>query len=786
MKKFISLFIITVLLFLGERGRAEERKTSILIPVSINKQSSGNIQSEIRNVAGRNVISLQAAPLIDLLQKAGKKAPAELLEKRQDRVSLDELTSMGFYCNYDEEKVEIQISPPIDPDKPDLLQISTGQEFFRDGEKIKPVPVSGYVNTSATVGFRRDQKGATYGDDASARFDGVFNASGYVLEASGTVHTESSFQRDDVRVTKEVNWLNGMRVSAGDLFYPVVGYQNYRKMGGLSAYTIRDQKQGFLGNRVSDKQIEVRQPSTLTFFVNEQPVATRKVLPGLYDVSDIPMATGVNHIRVLVEADGTGQREEISFDDFFSDYGIKKGQRDFAVAVGEKSYDVDGVRNYDDNKKTFMINHRYDYSNRFSWSQYFQGDTDAQIVGFIEAFHAPGGYVQIDSAASNFTGHGGIASRVGYFKSSPDQFSLLSGDKYNLNFERKFSGFSTLDFGPQDGQTSLNLAYTFPTFKKMSLGIGASYGKIDSSVGDTYSYSGNLSRAMGDFYVTANASQRYAPGTPSELTVGLSLNWSPSERSYYLNTQYSEHSQSSTHLAMNTTRDQDVKGSITQSTGLQSLVTQSQITGTTNRNEMTFSADRTESRFDHSYLEHFSFNTRFAVAFAGGKIAIGRPISDSFFLTDSKHESRDYKLETWGRHAETGPMGEALLGFNNYQNNSVHVSSGDEFGHTFDNSGVYTVENSWRNGYLLKLKSNITPLVIHLTAPDLSDLKNSVMHLVNSESGENTDFFVSSDGEVFLEGIEEGSYEFYVGQYSGQFDLNRTGGHKYLDLRPAQ
>jgi hypothetical protein len=754
----------------------------ITIPININQETLVNLTVEVKTVNEKQIVKINTAQLVAIIQKLGKEIPKELIQIKTVFVSLDELTNLGFYSKYDDVKVQININLPLDKNNPNLLSIGPQQEAIVEGEKAKSETYSGYLNTSLTAGFRRDQQSNTYGDPLASRFDSVLNLNGYVIEATGSFQNGNLFERDDFRITKEVDKFNGLRISAGDLFYPVLGYQSYRKMGGVSAYTTRLEKQGMLSSRSSDKQIEIKYPSTLTFFVNDQAVATRKVSPGFYDISDIPLAVGVNRVRVLVEAEGSGQREEISFNDFVSDYGIKKGQQDFAIALGLKSVDLNSERSYLNEYQTLMINHRYDPSNEYSLSQYVQADKYAQLVGSIEAVHVIGGYVQLDSAVSNWMGVKGVASRIGYYKTKTDEFCIIDGDRYSVNAERKFSQFSSFETGPASSQTSLNLAYTLPLIKKSSIGFGGSYGKIDETNDAFYSFSGTVSRGFGNFYVNLNASQRYSQLSPAEYAFGLSLNWSPNERSFYMNSQQTGAGQNSTHLAMNTSRDQDVKGSITETSDVHSSTTQTQITGITNRNEMTVSGDRSESRSDRSYVEHFAFNTRFSLAFAGSKFAIGRPISDSFFMTDTHHEDKEYKIESWGKYSTTGAMGEALVGFQNYGSSSVRVQSGDPYGSNFESVGSYHVDKGWKSGYLLKIKRKISPTIVTLIPKEEDELKNSIIKMKNIETGFVSDFFVSSSNEIFLEGIESGVYEFSVGKYVGRFLLDGKGGRKELDL----
>jgi hypothetical protein len=653
----------------------------------------------------------------------------------------------------------------------------------RDGEKLEPASLSGYVNTSATAGSTRDPQAVAYGQGASAQFDSVVNAKGFVLEASGLAQDGAPFQRDDVRVTKEIDAKSGLKLSAGDLFYPVIGYQSFTKMGGASAYTATAERRGALGGRTGDKQIEVRQPSTLTFFVNDRPVATKKVLPGLYDLTDLPLATGINRVRVLIEADGTGQRQEVRFEDFLSDYGIRAGQGDFAIAAGLVSTDSPGRRAYDSGNAAILLSHRYDVSNTLSLSQYGQNDAYFGLIGALETLRAPGGYAQVDSAASSYGCRQdlGAATRVSYFKTHPDEFYLLAGDRYSLGLERRLAGFASADTGPQPGQTTGSGAYTFPQWGKLTLGLAASYGAIDSAKGETYSYSGNLSRQVGEAAVTLTAGRSFSLAAPPDYSVAVSVAWAPGsgQRPVSLNSQQSS-SSNSTQLSVGSPSEQGARGILAQSSSSQSQATSAQATLTTNRAETTFSESLSQSLADNGIRDAWSANTRFAVAFAGGKAAIGRPVQDSFFITDTKADGRAYGLEASGHKAETSALGEALVGFHGPLGSEARakVGKGDDMG----DAGSFYAERSWKQGYLVKLKQSAAPTVIAISSKDLERLKGMVMAIRNVKTGESASLFISSSGEAYVEGVEVGDYAYELGPYTGAIALTAEGGRLELAL----
>lgn len=753
----------------------------ILIPVSFNEDQKENLSLKSDIIENEQIFYLPKSFLLNKEKSLNLRFPDDIIKSNEEFVSTLKLKKHGFYVFFDEAKVELTIISPTDKNNTKKLSVINRTTQTPEGKKLKEEAYSGYVNTSLSSGFKRDYFGFSGRDPVRARFDGVLNANSFILEASGQFEEEKDFRREDVRLVKETNLLNGSRFSVGDLYFPVKGYQGYRRLGGISFYTTRQEKRGLLSSQASGRLLEIKQPSTITFYVNELPITSKKVLPGFYDLSDLPLSVGLNQVRVLIEAEGSGEKEQIIFDEFFSDYGLNKGQMDLSVALGDKAIDYKEKRQYNSDHRTFMLNSRYDLTNSYSLSEYLQLDQSYKLLGLIQALHLTPGFLEMDIAGSREESRGGIATRLSFFKTAKSEYSFLKGDCYTVSFDRKFKGFKVIDQNESTGSTSFSTSYHFPKKDKLSLSLNYLRRSLDIG-GLSQNYSVKTDYPLGQVFLSFLLQKTTLDRAPDDLMVGLTLTYSPKERNYYLNSQLSEKGIKRNQLSISSSKDQDIHGSITELENLNSHQYSTKITGVTNRAEFTFSGDHTETKHNYRYLEQFQLNTRFALAFAGNKTAIGRPISDSFLITDSIDQSRRYRLETWGRYSESGPMGEALLDFNNYQLNSVRASSNDLYDVGYRSFEKYYTQNSYKNGYIVTLNEKIAPTVISLKTENVEAYKLLELKLINVKTKEEVSSIVSSDGEIFLEEIDVGRYQYILGDKSGYLTLDALGGRKELEF----
>jgi len=715
----------------------ENEDTPLVLPVVINNLKTFDL--EIKNENDQFFIKLED------LKRTISSVESLDLTFNQEWISLDDLNKNGFLARFDDRKVLIEIFLPIDQKKIEKMSLSKGREI--EGELLEKAKKSGFVNISSTLTYK-DSDNKSISEPTFHRFDGALNFSDYVFEFNGYKKNQSDFVREDLRLSKDIG---DSRFSVGDLFYPVRGFQSYRRIGGFSAYSLTKDNlaNSPLSAKASDKVLEIKQPSKLTFFVNNTVVAVKSVVPGFYDVSEIPLTSGVNQIRVEVEADQSGEKNTFFFEDFMSDFNISKGRSEYGLALGQSYKDINENRTYDNEDKTALFHYRYDFSNKYSTTSYFESNPTNQLLGLIQAFHVSGGHIETDIGVSNQNSTISSAFRVGYFKNNSKKFCLIDGDRYSFNYEQRNKDFTNVETSIKEKTSSLNLTYSLPKIGKNSISFSTILNKTDST-DYLKTYSVNYSTSIKEAYLSLSLINSDRLNQPSEVSASLSLNLNLDQSTATLSHSYQNKTNTES-FSYNSNKEPGFKaqGSLSES---DSYITKSvQGTLSTNRNEITLSVNRNESKIVNSPYNRYSFNHRVSLAFADDKFAIGRPISDSFWISDSKKKA---DLLQNGRKAEKDSLGEALLGFQSYSFANVKALSGNE---GEEESQVFKSFNNFHSGYVVRLKNLISPSILKIKTKQ--DLAGSLVFMTNLSNLKTYEFFIDSNYDIYLEQIEAGNYE---------------------------
>jgi outer membrane usher protein len=174
--------------------------------------------------------------------------------------------------------------------------------------------VSGVVNVRAGVGWRTGREAESFREPVAVAFDGAVNIGGLVLEGDWFYDEGSrkSWQEDDARLVYDL-LDQEIRLSAGDVEPPLIGYQTPICTGGVAAFRNRN-LQPYRSTRPSTSQIlDLDQRSTVQAYVNGVRVNNFTLPAGRYDLRDLPLSAGTtNDVRIVIE-DQTGGRRELAF-----------------------------------------------------------------------------------------------------------------------------------------------------------------------------------------------------------------------------------------------------------------------------------------------------------------------------------------------------------------------------------------------------------------------------------------------------------------------------------------
>lgn len=728
----------------------EKSNEVLFLPSTVNKTNIVDLEVKEFDSDGVQVLMVDVSVLKDEILKINESVPS-FLEKVYGFKSLEELNQLGLISQYNEQKASLEFYLPPDPNRVEKVSLKSNPQI--EGELISKSKLSGFLNISTSINYRQSPN-LTIKEPTVNRFDSAINFDDFILESHGYQQSDKDFIREDVRISKDID---STRFVVGDLFYPVKGFQSFRKIGGIGAYSINaDQNaNSTTASKASDRLLEVKQPSTLTFFVNNQIVATKKVVPGIYDVSEIPLVSGVNQIRVQVEADQSGEKSFFVFEDFLSDFSIKKGRKEFGIAIGSRFADNSGKRIYDNSDQTILGNFRYDFGNKYSTTSYIEANPNVQLLGLIQAFHIKGGHVETDLALSR-SNQNFYAWRLNYVKNSSKDFCLIDGDRYNLGYEHRQIGFSNIETTNGYETSTYNLAYSFPKIKNYSVSIGSNF--IDNETSNELSkiYSISISKSFTNSFMSLSLTNSEIPKTSTELSaqLAININW---DKSVINLSQSRQNNTDTTTISYNPNKDPGIRGQFSQSKDLGSITKSAQTTISTNRNEMTISGVRYDLNHSNDYQSRFGFNHRIGIAFADSKIAIGRPLTDSFWISDSSNQT--VELESGSKVSKKDIFGEALLGFKNYSFATLKATTGSE---DSASTTTYKALNNYYNGYVVHLKDLISPTVLRFKTNQ--DIAGSIIRLKNLKSGKVYDFWIDSNLEIYLEQIDKGEYSFIINE----------------------
>ena len=114
------------------------------------------------------------------------------------------------------------------------------------------------------------------------------------------------FSRRDVTLTHD-DFSRSLRYSFGDIRPTVSQFQGGARLFGFNLERNYSEINPFKNLRPSGRSgFTLERPSTVSFEVNGAIVDTADLEPGTYSISDFPLASGANDVRVLID-DGTSR-----------------------------------------------------------------------------------------------------------------------------------------------------------------------------------------------------------------------------------------------------------------------------------------------------------------------------------------------------------------------------------------------------------------------------------------------------------------------------------------------
>jgi outer membrane usher protein len=384
-------------------------------------------------------------------------------------VTQAQLLAAGYPITYDADKLSLQVALPVTSRGTRTLKIAD-LDRARIGTFEKPARFSAYVNMRTNLDYV--SAGANQGlSDPQLFLDGAARFANIVAEYEATIRTgdtvDNGFTRQGTRFIYD-DMPRTLRWTLGDLSVSGRGFQGSTPSGGISLARSFAQLQPQRDIRPrGDQSITVLRPSTVEAFVNDRSVRRFRLDPGTYRLTDFPFTEGSNDVRLEI-IDDAGKRDIVSFDLFFNRTLLQPGTSEFSASLGFESEVVNGVIKYDADKPYLSAFYVLGLSNRLTAGGNFQINKTGRMAGLESVVSLPFGTLAADVGVSDRDDVGsGVAANMSFSR-------LVAADAQKnaigatLSVEYRSENFSSVF-----GQASAN-PFEFQVGASLSRSIGQS------------------------------------------------------------------------------------------------------------------------------------------------------------------------------------------------------------------------------------------------------------------------------------------------------------------------
>lgn len=361
------------------------------------------------------------------------------------------------------------------------------------GRLVSPSPLSAYLNIYAAQnhlsGFGADDGRQPLRLD----FDGAINLRGWVLESQAG-YTEDAANPLTLRNTRLVHddTQNLIRYQVGELSYPTSGFQGFTQLLGVGMARNFLLQPYRVTQPVGQTRFVLESPATVDVLVNDVKVKSLQLPAGTYQLSDFPVISGANNVRLII-TDNAGRVEEKDLSILTDGTLLKAGLAEFTANAGVPVDPLSTSRAYQTNKPQISALLRYGLTDTYTAGVNIQGGAEQQLFGLGQTLAGPLGLFHLESALSRARGQGGLAdnwdggARLEYrLLTDNARPNDLPPDAWQAAVEYQGSAFNVPAGQTNTSGLQLQSSYNHAFTEKLSLLFGSSYRFASGSVEDDY------------------------------------------------------------------------------------------------------------------------------------------------------------------------------------------------------------------------------------------------------------------------------------------------------------
>ena len=760
----------------------------VVVPYLINGQPQGEVLVNLE-LGTQTIVRWPAS---EFLSKLAQLVRPDLLSNLTAAVdpngflTLETLQNNGLDATFDSQKLELIIQIPPEQRNTNILDRRISGAPPELASALHPNAFSGYVNLRGGVNWiwedpQADQLGR---QPLNLQIDGAVNLLNWVLEgrAAFQEQTEPAWVRGDLRLVHDLPNLT-LRIIAGDLSVPIRGYQTALPMGGITVARNFGLQPYVVTRPINTFEFFLENPSRVEIFINGRLDRILNLPAGPQDIRDLALGSGANAVELVI-TDAVGQVQRLNFSTALAAGLLAPGTQQFAYSLGAPSQVEGGQRSYDTSQLMVTASHRLGLTKSLTGGPYLQANTDQQLLGLEGIWATPWGNWGIDLATSHAktvgTDFGGIL-RYDRFQSGPNNPSNRS-----VSLELEYIGtnfaqiapfpFQTFDLDPvNDIAYSATLNYSQKLFAQIQGNFNARYNWGRSPRSDDYNLSLGLSRRLRrglNLSVRFSHIQPATGPTEQQIFSTLSLSLPQQRQNFSLSTDISNQSRSTQRFNWSNNSARAI-GGVNLQANLEQTPTRYDSSFNLERRGFLGEFDLTQdltfpstSRTQYQQSSRLNFGT--GLVFAGGRLAITRPVNDSFVMISRHPALRGYAVEI-NSSPLSGPAALAhrlgpgvLANLQPYQLNPVRISAPTlPIGYSLGDQ-LYNVVPTYKSGRLIQVGTGATVfgrgILLNAQGEPIA-LQGGQVILQSEEGSQPIPFFTNRVGRFALEGLQPGRYE---------------------------
>ncbi len=646
----------------SDRSKSESSKESTrsaqanLMPLSlgvvVNGKYAGQVNAKIDPRKNTGVVEQERFKQI-LKPLLGKKS-FDILKRGlaglDEFVDFDRIENGGLQAKFDPLSLSIEVSLKAS----DLVT----QSYALKSRSASPNPDLYQQASNFTAGLNiaasqvLDRRGdEQISNSPQVALNGLINLGGFggvTVEGGARYNGNDDEPWDRTAVFASKDFFNSaLRLSAGEITPRARAFQGSQRILGLGLHRAYSNIRPFQIVRPTGRsRFSLDEDSRVEVYVNEVLVDTVELNQGSYSLSDFPITSRSNDIRLEIIG-RSGRREVLNFDVYGGSELLAPGLSDFGVFFGKRQ-GLEALKYSEDLSATAY--YRKGLTGQLSAGATLQATDTAQQLGLLMTYGSDYGLFDLELAGSYHADHkqSGSALRLSY----RNTFSLFAANDLRLSANGEYrteffqSAFDDLDFAPQKWSNAIQASWIGQRGWSATMGMSSSETR-GLTGGRSHSISGNISRRVGDFQFGATFSLGDSVAGVESERFGFTLGYRPAG-AYSSTAQY------------NSTDDQMQfdfrRRSKAQVEGL-NISAQMRDSERDRRARLAanYNHNRFESSIQHSRISSKESDTpdldrtqwRIAsfVGVSNGSVGIGRPIQSGFVLAKKHKSLRDSKVE---------------------------------------------------------------------------------------------------------------------------------------------